>query len=107
MAGARNWFRLRAPTRMMEGTNMQSRNRTRRTLVQAALAVPAAVALPSFAQGNFPTKPIRLICPWPASGSTDMVMRALAESAGKVLGGQMIVENKAGASGMLGPNELL
>ena len=34
-------------------------------------------------------------------------MRAIAESAGKALGGQMIVENKAGASGMLGPNELV
>jgi tripartite-type tricarboxylate transporter receptor subunit TctC len=87
---------------------MQIRNRTRRTLVQAALAAPAAVALPSFAQSSsFPTKPIRLICPWPPSGATDMVMRALAESAGKALGGQIIVENKPGASGMLGPNELI
>ncbi|MEO8022326.1 tripartite tricarboxylate transporter substrate-binding protein [Polaromonas sp.] len=34
-------------------------------------------------------------------------MCSLAESAGKVLGGSMVVENKAGASGMLGPNELM
>ena len=65
-------------------------------------------ACPSLAQAQaFPARPIRLICPWPAGGSTDAVMRALAESAGKALGGQMIVENKAGASGMLGPNELV
>ncbi len=82
---------------------------TRRRLVQAALATPAAlIAGPAFAQAQgFPSRPIKLICPWPAGGSTDAVMRALAESAGKALGGQVIVENKAGASGMLGPNELV
>jgi len=79
---------------------------TRRRFVQAALASSAAVALPALGQA-FPARPVRLICPWPAGGSTDAVMRAIAESAGKALGGQMIVENKAGASGMLGPNELV
>ena len=80
---------------------------SRRRLVQAALAAPAVLALPALAQGQFPSRPIKLICPWPAGGATDAVMRAIAESAGKALGGQMIVENKAGASGMLGPNELV
>jgi tripartite-type tricarboxylate transporter receptor subunit TctC len=82
-------------------------DRTRRRLVQAALASPAVIALPAWAQGQYPSRPIRLICPWPAGGATDAVMRAIAESAGKTLGGQMIVENKSGASGMLGPNELV
>jgi tripartite-type tricarboxylate transporter receptor subunit TctC len=82
-------------------------DRSRRRLVQAALASPALIALPVFAQAQFPARPIKLICPWPAGGATDAVMRAIAESAGKALGGQMIVENKAGASGMLGPNELV
>ena len=82
-------------------------DRSRRRLVQAALASPAAIAFPALAQGTFPNRPIKLICPWPAGGATDAVMRAIAESAGKALGGQMIVENKAGASGMLGPNELV
>jgi tripartite-type tricarboxylate transporter receptor subunit TctC len=80
----------------------------RRRFVQAALGAGAAIALPALAQAQaFPTRPIKLICPWPAGGSTDAVMRAIAESAGKALGGQVVVENKAGASGMLGPNELL
>jgi len=80
----------------------------RRRFVQSALAASAAIAFPALAQAPaFPAKPIRLICPWPAGGSTDAVMRALAESAGKALGGQIVVENKAGASGMLGPNELV
>ena len=81
---------------------------TRRRVIQTSLAAAASIALPGLAQAQaFPAKPIRLICPWPAGGSTDAVMRALAESAGKALGGQMIIDNKPGASGMLGPNELV
>lgn len=81
---------------------------TRRHVIQTSLAAAASVALPGLARAQaFPSKPIRLICPWPAGGSTDAVMRALAESAGKALGGQMIIDNKPGASGMLGPNELV
>ncbi|MFZ9638351.1 MAG: tripartite tricarboxylate transporter substrate binding protein [Hylemonella sp.] len=87
---------------------MSTLHPTRRQLTTAGLAAAAALALPGLGQAQaFPAKPIRLICPWPAGGSSDVVMRALAESAGKALGGQMIVDNKPGASGMLGPNELL
>lgn len=84
---------------------------SRREFVQASLAVAAASAtsaLPGIASAQaYPAKPIRLICPWPAGGSTDAVMRSMAESAGKALGGSVVVENKPGASGMLGPNELM
>ena len=81
---------------------------TRRRFAQSMLASSAALALPALAQAPaFPTRPIRMICPWPAGGSTDAVMRSLADSASKALGGTMIVENKPGASGMLGPNELV
>jgi tripartite-type tricarboxylate transporter receptor subunit TctC len=87
---------------------MTIRTPSRRLFVQAAACSGAAIALPALAQAPaFPARPIKLICPWPAGGSTDAVMRAIAESAGKALGGQMVIENKAGASGMLGPNELL
>ena len=80
----------------------------RRTILQTALAGAASLALPGLVQAQtFPSRPIRLICPWPAGGSTDAVMRALAESAGKALGAQMVIDNKPGASGMLGPNELV
>ena len=81
---------------------------TRRGFGQASLAAAASLALPALAQTQaFPNKPIRLICPWPAGGSTDGVMRSMADSAGKALGAQMIIDNKPGASGMLGPNELV
>jgi tripartite-type tricarboxylate transporter receptor subunit TctC len=84
---------------------------SRREFVQASLALAAASAtsaVPGIAGAQaWPAKPIRLICPWPAGGSTDAVMRAMAESAGKVLGGSVVIDNKPGASGMLGPNELV
>lgn len=85
---------------------MQRFDRKRRQLVQAAAVSSAVGAWPAFGQA-FPSRPIRLICPWPPGGATDAVMRALAESTGKALGGQMLVDNRPGASGMLGPNELI
>jgi len=79
----------------------------RRDVLQASLAGAVSIAMPAMAQSNFPARPIKLICPWPAGGSTDGVMRALAESATRILGSPVVIENKAGASGMLGPNELV
>jgi tripartite-type tricarboxylate transporter receptor subunit TctC len=52
---------------------------------------------------EFPAKPVNLIVPWPAGGSTDIVMRAMAESAAKHLGQPITIENKAGGSGTVGP----
>ena len=90
---------------------MSEVNSSRRVFVQATVAAAVTSAtsmLPGAASAQaFPVKPIRLICPWPAGGSTDAVMRALGESVGKVLGGSVVLENKPGASGMLGPNELV
>ena len=81
---------------------------TRRDFLKTTAAAAAAVTFPGIVQAQaFPSRPIKLICPWPAGGSTDIVMRAFAESAGKTLGGQMIVENKPGAGGTLGAVELV
>ena len=55
---------------------------------------------------TYPSKPITLIVPWPAGGSTDITMRAMADAASKDLGQPVVVENKAGASGTLGPATL-
>lgn len=72
----------------------------------AALAAPLAT-LPGLAQAQaFPSKPITLIVPWPAGGSTDRHHRALAELASKHLGQQIIIENKPGAGGTLGPSTM-
>ena len=68
----------------------------------AALAAVALAAGGAAAQG-YPNRPITLICPWPAGGPTDTHLRKLSELASKHLGQPIIVENKPGAGGMLGP----
>ena len=70
---------------------------------RSALALAgAALASPAVAQAGFPNKPIRLIEPWPPGGSADAHLRVLAELSGRLLGQQVIVENRPGASGTLG-----
>ena len=54
------------------------------------------------AQAKFPDRPIRLIIPWAAGGPADAGFRILAQSVSKKLGQQVIVDNKAGASGIMG-----
>ena len=79
---------------------MQTTNR--RHFVIGSVGAAATLALPrAFAQA-YPDKPITFICPWPAGGTSDMTMRALCSAAAKELGQTIVVENKAGASGMLG-----
>ena len=81
---------------------------SRRQVLNLASATTASIALPQLVYAQaFPSRPIRYICPWPAGGSTDVVMRAIAESAGKALGQSIIIDNKPGAGGMLGANELV
>jgi len=70
----------------------------------AALSL-AAFAAPALAQ-NYPSRPITLIVPWPAGGSTDTHLRKLGELASKHLGQPIIIENKPGFGGMLGPSAM-
>ncbi len=77
----------------------------RRVFVAAALvaaALASFVASTAFAQ-TYPEKPVTLIVPWPAGGSTDIAMRTIAEAAAKHLGQPIVIDNKPGASGTLGP----
>jgi len=68
------------------------------------LGVLGLVLCSSLAQAQgFPSKPITMIVPWPAGGSSDLHMRAFVEIASKHLGQTIIVENKPGAGGTLGP----
>jgi tripartite-type tricarboxylate transporter receptor subunit TctC len=69
------------------------------TLVAAVL-----FALPAAAQ-NFPSKPLRLICPFPPAGAVDIASRATAAELTKILGQPVAVDNKPGAGGNLGGAE--
>jgi tripartite-type tricarboxylate transporter receptor subunit TctC len=75
---------------------------TRRAALVGASALPFAVDSAARAQGKFPDRPIRLIIPWAAGGPADAGFRILAQSVSKKLGQQVIVDNKAGASGIMG-----
>jgi tripartite-type tricarboxylate transporter receptor subunit TctC len=74
-------------------------------LAWTALALCGFVSVPAVAQ-SYPNRPITLIVPWPAGGSTDTHLRKLAELASKHLGQPVIVENKPGFGGMLGPSQM-
>ena len=73
----------------------------RRQLLQsaAALAAPVLGSLSMARAQSFPVRPVKLIVAFPAGGPTDITMRSLADSASKILGQTVIVENKPGAGG--------
>ena len=70
-------------------------------LAAGAVALPVVSRVAS-AQA-WPTRPVTLIVPWAAGGSTDVALRALAKATEKHLGQSIVVENRAGAAGTLGP----
>jgi tripartite-type tricarboxylate transporter receptor subunit TctC len=81
---------------------------SRRTLLALAAASATAALAPigsAMAQA-YPNRPITMIVPWPAGGSTDRHLRALAEIASKHLGQTIVIDNKPGAGGTLGPGQM-
>jgi len=79
----------------------------RRLLLGAACAGAAGLAAPLAARAAaYPDRPITFICPWPVGGTADQSMRALCQAASAGLGQSIVVENRAGASGMIGTKAL-
>ena len=78
---------------------MQRRNLLNTLLT---LAVLGLAAQPALAQDAWPSKPIKLISPFPAGGTSDVMARLAAEAPGKELGQQVLVENLGGAGGTVG-----
>lgn len=78
---------------------MQSR------IVLILAAILSFVASPASAQ-DYPNRPVTLIVPWPAGGTTDIGMRALASATEKYLKQKIVVENRPGAGGVLGPQQV-
>ncbi|MEO8279844.1 MAG: tripartite tricarboxylate transporter substrate binding protein [Ideonella sp.] len=81
---------------------MTTRPTNRRTLIAAAACTVLAACLPGIAMAQaFPTKPITFIVPFAAGSATDQLARALGQSITEQTKQPVVVENKAGASGML------
>lgn len=86
---------------------MESIDQGRRNVLVGAAALSAGVfALPSVAAEDYPKRPIRFVVPFNAGGSTDVLARSLAEAMSKPLGQPIVVENRTGASGMLGTDHV-
>lgn len=75
----------------------------------AALALAAALPLGANAQatGTYPTRPIKMVVPFPAGGSTDVIGRLAAEEMGKLLKQPIVIDNRGGAGGAIGSDQVV
>lgn len=71
-----------------------------RAIVLASLASPGFA--PAWGQEAYPTKPVRLIAPFPPGGTTDVMCRLIAQKLSAAFGRQVIVDNRPGAAGSIG-----
>lgn len=84
---------------------------TRRRVIQGMAAATAASCLgrmPALAQGGdaYPSKPIRLVVPYPAGGTTDQLARAISQPLREILGQPILIDNRVGAGGTIGTDHV-
>ena len=75
---------------------------TRRALVAALASLAVISPLAANAQSGYPNKPIRVIVPFPAGSTTDIIARAIADKMGQSMGQTLVIDNRGGASGTIG-----
>ncbi|MYN12754.1 tripartite tricarboxylate transporter substrate binding protein [Pusillimonas sp. TS35] len=79
----------------------------RRVFCVAAVVAAASITWTSAALAAYPDKPIRVVVPYPAGGAADTIARVFGERLAAIAGQPVIVENKGGASGMIGAEAVL
>ena len=75
--------------------------------VSAALALTLALASVGSANADYPDKPVRVVVPVAAGGGVDVMARLLAQKLSERLGQQFVVENRAGAAGVIGTKAVI
>ena len=80
---------------------MSRHHLNRRQFAGATAALLAAPALTAHAQA-YPSRPIRVVVPYPAGGSTDQLARAIQQPLSELLGQPVVIDNRAGAGGTIG-----
>jgi tripartite-type tricarboxylate transporter receptor subunit TctC len=75
---------------------------SRRSLVASLAGLALLAPLAVQAQAAYPSKPIRVIVPFAAGSTTDIIARAIADKMGQSMGQQLVIENRGGASGTIG-----
>jgi len=76
-------------------------------LISAVLLSLSTLTTPVLAQASWPSRPLRLLIPYAAGGSTDILGRRLALKLGEELKQSIVVENKGGANGGIGVNSFV
>jgi tripartite-type tricarboxylate transporter receptor subunit TctC len=76
----------------------------KKVVLTALIAPLALAAIAAGAQQNFPTRPIRLIVPYPPGGNVDITARIIGPALGEIVGQSIVVDNRSGAGGNLGAN---
>ena len=74
--------------------------------LKLAAAVVAGVALSNIAAAQYPTRPITIVVPFTAGGSSDITARTVGARLSEILGQAVVIDNKPGANGMLGAAEV-
>ena len=82
------------------------RARSRREILGGAAAVLALVASPTWGQSAYPSRPIKVVVPFPAGATTDMLARLFAQRLTETLGQSVIIENVGGGGGSIGADQV-
>ncbi|MEY4470979.1 MAG: hypothetical protein RIT20_1320, partial [Pseudomonadota bacterium] len=79
---------------------------SRRPLLSVVAAIVLSGTSMAWAQSAWPNKPVKIVVPFAPGGTTDILARAIAPDLAKAFGQQFVIENKGGAGGNLGAEQV-
>src|SRR5258708_39763144 len=98
---------MRATRYKRQGRKAIMIRRSRQSILLFGIWIVLVGAAPACAQAEFPTRPIKLIVPFPAGGGIDVTARIAAQALGDVLGQQVVVQNQGGAGGAIATDSVV